>query len=41
MGMAVVRYRVGHTVARSRSDHADAMVLADILRTDMHVHRRP
>jgi transposase len=38
--MAVARYRERHTVARSKSDHADAMVLANILRTDMHVHRR-
>jgi transposase len=38
--MAVARYRERHTVARSKSDHADAMVLANILRTDMHAHRR-
>jgi hypothetical protein len=37
--MAVARYRDRHTVARSKSDHADAMVLANILRTDAHVHR--
>jgi transposase len=37
--MAVARYRDRHTVARSKSDHADALVLANILRTDVHVHR--
>ena len=37
--MAVARYRDRHTVARSKSDHADAVVLANILRTDAHVHR--
>ena len=36
--MAVARYRDRHTVARSKSDHADAVVLANILRTDAHVH---
>jgi hypothetical protein len=38
--MAVARYRERDTVARSKSDHADAMALANILRTDMHAHRR-
>lgn len=37
--MAVARYRDRHTVARSKSDHADAMILANVLRTDAHVHR--
>ena len=37
--MAVARYRERHTVSRKKSDHADAMVLANILRTDAHVHR--
>ncbi|MFD6568888.1 IS110 family transposase [Micromonospora profundi] len=37
--MAVARYRERHTVSRKRSDHADAMVLANILRTDAHAHR--
>jgi transposase len=37
--MAVARYRERHTVSRSKSDHADAMVLANILRTDAHAHR--
>lgn len=31
---AVARYRERWTPARSKSDHADAMVLANILRTD-------
>lgn len=37
--MAVARYRERATVSRSKSDHADAMVLANILRTDAHLHR--
>lgn len=37
--MAVARYRERHSTARSKSDHADAMLLANILRTDSHVHR--
>src|ERR687884_262003 len=37
--LAVARYRDRHTVARSKSDHADALILANILRTDAHVHR--
>jgi transposase len=38
--LAVSRYRERHTVARAKSDHADVMVLANILRTDAHVHRQ-
>lgn len=38
--LAVARYRERHTVSRRKSDHADAMVLANILRTDAHAHRR-
>src|ERR1700736_1395842 len=38
--MAVARYRERHSVARSKSDHADAMTLANILRVDAHLHRR-
>ncbi|MEU4196792.1 IS110 family transposase [Kribbella sp. NPDC026611] len=38
--MAVARYRERRTVSRTKSDHADAMTLADILRTDSHVHRQ-
>jgi transposase len=37
--MAVARYRERHTVARAKSDHADAMALANILRTDAAAHR--
>ena len=38
--MAVARYRdAGHSVGRKKSDHADAMTLANILRTDIHMHR--
>jgi hypothetical protein len=37
--MAVARYRERWTVARSKSDHADAVVLVNILRTDAHAHR--
>ncbi|MEU4820239.1 IS110 family transposase [Actinomadura sp. NPDC023710] len=37
--MAVARYRERHTVARRKSDHLDAMTLANILRTDAHAHR--
>jgi transposase len=37
--MAASRYRERHSVARAKSDHADAMLLANILRTDAAVHR--
>ena len=37
--LAVSRYRERHTVARAKSDHADAVVLANILRTDAGHHR--
>lgn len=37
--LAVARYRDRHTASRGKSDHADALVLASILRTDAHVHR--
>ena len=37
--MAVARYRDRHAVSRGKSDHGDALVLANILRTDEHVHR--
>jgi transposase len=37
--LAVSRYRERHTVARAKSDHADAVVLANILRTDASAHR--
>jgi transposase len=37
--MAVARYRDRHSVAGRKSDHGDAVVLAGILRTDLHAHR--
>ncbi|MFJ6426642.1 IS110 family transposase, partial [Streptomyces hydrogenans] len=37
--MAVARYRDRHTVSRKKSDHQDAVVLANILRTDAGLHR--
>jgi transposase len=37
--MAVARYRDRHTVSGGKSDHGDAVVLANVLRTDMHAHR--
>jgi len=37
--LAVSRYRERHTVARAKSDHADAMILANILRMDASAHR--
>ncbi len=37
--MAVARYRERHSVSRTKSDHVDAMTLANILRTDAHMHR--
>jgi transposase len=36
---SVDRYRDRHHLARGKSDAADAMVLAHILRTDAHLHR--
>ena len=38
--MAAARYRDRHTVSRKKSDHLDAMVLANILRTDVAAHRQ-
>lgn len=37
--MAVARYRERHSMARTKSDHVDAMTLANILRVDSHMHR--
>jgi transposase len=37
--MAVARYRDRHSPAGRKSDHGDAVVLANILRTDAHAHR--
>src|SRR5215472_9808129 len=36
---AVARYRDRHSVAGRKSDHGDAVVLANVLRTDLHAHR--
>ena len=38
--MAVARYRERHSMTGKKSDHADAMTLANILRTDAHMHRQ-
>lgn len=37
--MAAARYRDRHGVSRKKSDPGDALVLANILRTDRHMHR--
>jgi transposase len=37
--LSAARYRDRHTVSRSKSDHGDAVVLANVLRTDRHAHR--
>jgi hypothetical protein len=37
--MSVARYRERHSVAGRKSDHGDAYVLANILRTDQELHR--
>ena len=37
--MSVARYRDRHSVAGKKSDHGDAVVLANVLRTDLHAHR--
>ncbi|WP_330300720.1 IS110 family transposase [Streptomyces sp. NBC_00503] len=37
--MAAARYRDRTSVSRKKSDLGDALVLANILRTDMHAHR--
>jgi transposase len=37
--MSVARYRDRHTVAGKKSDHGDSVVLANVLRTDLHAHR--
>ena len=37
--MSVARYRDRHSVAGRKSDHGNTVVLASILRTDMHAHR--
>jgi transposase len=37
--MAVARYRDRHSVSGRKSDHGDAVVLANVLRTDRAMHR--
>lgn len=37
--LAVARYRERSSLSGKKSDHVDAMALANILRTDAHVHR--
>jgi transposase len=37
--MSVARYRDRHSVAGRKSDRGDSVVLASVLRTDMHAHR--
>jgi transposase len=37
--MAAARYRDRHSVSYKKSDPGDALVLANILRTDIHAHR--
>ena len=37
--LAVARYRERYSVSRTKSDHVDAMTLANILRTDADMHR--
>ncbi|MGV9850557.1 IS110 family transposase [Streptomyces sp. NPDC003442] len=37
--LAAARYRDRHSVSRKKSDPGDALVLANILRTDRHAHR--
>jgi hypothetical protein len=37
--LATSRYRDRHRSTRAKSDAADAIVLANILRTDRHAHR--
>ncbi len=37
--LSAARYRDRHSVSRKKSDPGDALVLANLLRTDMHAHR--
>ena len=37
--LSVARYRDRHSVAGRKSGHGDAVVLANVLRTDMAMHR--
>jgi hypothetical protein len=38
--LAASRYRERHTTSRAKSDRGDARMLADLVRTDRHHHRR-
>lgn len=38
--MAASRYRDRHAVSKKKSDRGDAMMLADLVRTDRHKHRQ-
>jgi transposase len=38
--LAASRYRERHTTSRAKSDRGDARMLADLVRTDRHRHRR-
>lgn len=38
--LAASRYRDRHAVSRKKSDRGDAMMLADLVRTDRHKHRQ-
>ena len=38
--LAVSRYRERHGVSGAKSDHADAKLLADLVRTNRHNHRQ-
>jgi hypothetical protein len=37
--LAAARYRDRHTTSRAKSDRGDARMLADLVRTDRHLHR--
>ncbi len=37
--LAASRYRDRHTVSKKKSDRGDALMLADLVRTDRHKHR--
>ena len=38
--LAASRYRERHTISRAKSDRGDARMLADLVRTDRHLHRQ-
>jgi transposase len=37
--LSAARYRERHTISRAKSDRGDARMLADLVRTDRHLHR--